>query len=466
MTRTLPAVPAPPAELPVVRGRRPSWRAAGILATVVGLVAVLFWALTVGGGRPEPGPAGLSEAGPLVEWALPAVTLAARVAAVGTVGTVLLAAVLLPGRTGAWSPAARRALGAASWWAVGWAGATAVGAALTLSRLVGVPPTALTWSSVRVFVGDTGAGRAALLVVVLASVLAVGARRCTRPGSARMLLAGALGALVAPVVLSGHSSGAGAHVVAATALALHVVAAGVWVGGLLALVTLGRHSGELAAAAARFSPVALLCLLVTAVSGVVAAGAVLGGVAALLGALGSGYGWLLMAKTSALVVLGLLGWQHRRRTLPRLHSGEPGSFRRFAAVEVLVMLATLAVAAALAASPPPPPSGAAAAGSGAPVAAAPQTAADPMAGHDHGELSVAVLIDGERFHVAGPVAAGSRVTVHNGTDREATITAADGSFDVVVPGRTLLTFPAPAEPGSYPFGSRHSTAFGDVLVVE
>jgi len=88
-----------------------------------------------------------------------------------------------------------------------------------------------------------------------------------------------------------------------------------------------------------------------------------------------------------------------------------------------------------------------------------------MAGHDHGELSVAVLIDGDRFHVAGPVAAGSRVTVHNAGDIEVTITAADGSFDVVVPPHALLTFPAPEAAGSYPFVSRHSSSFADVLEV-
>ncbi|MDK3258748.1 copper resistance D family protein [Blastococcus capsensis] len=441
-------------------------RGTGVALTGVALTALLLGSIELGATGAGPDSSGLAGAGPLVEWSLPVVTLAGRIAAVGTIGTLLFAAVLLPGGRAILSPAGRRAAAAASWWAVGWAGATALGAVLTLSRLVGVPPTALTWSSVRVFVDETGAGRAALLVAVLAAVLALGARRCTRPGTARVLLAGALGALVTPVALSGHASGAGDHVLAATALAVHVVAAGVWVGGLLALVTHGRSSGVLAPAVARFSPIALLCLLVTAVSGVVAAGAVLGGAAALLGALGSGYGWLLTAKTSALVVLGVLGWQHRRRTLPRLHAGEPGSFRRFAAVEVLLMLATLALAVALAASPPPQPATAAAAGPGSPGAAAPGTAADPMAGHDHGELSVAVLIDGERFHVAGPVAAGARVTVHNGTEREVTITAADGSFDVVVAGRSLITFLAPTEPGRYPFTSRHSAAFGDVLVVE
>ncbi|OMQ15933.1 hypothetical protein A7K94_0206030, partial [Modestobacter sp. VKM Ac-2676] len=63
------------------------------------------------------------------------------------------------------------------------------------------------------------------------------------------------------------------------------------------------------------------------------------------------------------------------------------------------------------------------------------------------------------------VAAGSRVTVHNGTDQAVTITAVDGAFDVEVPGRTLLTFPAPDQPGRYRFASEHSAAFTDVLVV-
>ena len=187
-------------------------------------------------------------------------------------------------------------------------------------------------------------------------------------------------------------------------------------------------------------------------------------------------------KTLGLTLLGGLGWQHRRRTMPRLQAGGPGAFRRLAVVELVVMGATVALAVALSASPPPagaaPPAGA---GSAAPApappgtpgtaagptpAAAPSTAADPMAGHDHGKLSVGVLIDATRFHVAGPVEAGSRVSVFNGTDQDVTITADDGSFDVPVTGHTLLTFLAPEEPGQYRFSSRHSAAFTDVLVVE
>ena len=88
-----------------------------------------------------------------------------------------------------------------------------------------------------------------------------------------------------------------------------------------------------------------------------------------------------------------------------------------------------------------------------------------MSSHDHGELSVTVLIDETRFHVSAAVSPDTAVTVHNPTPTEVTITALDGSFDVDVPGGTLMTFRAPDVPGSYPFESRHSGSFTGILVV-
>ncbi|MCZ2811828.1 CopD family protein [Modestobacter sp. VKM Ac-2979] len=435
---------------------RTRWRVPAATAAGVGLLAVLGWALVVGSGPAAPAASGLREAGPLVEWGGPVVTLAGRIAAVGTVGTLLFAAVLLPGGTGQLAPQARRAVTSAAVWALAWAVATVLGGLLTVSRLVGVAPTALDAASLRVFLADTGAGRAVLLVAGLTAVIVVAARSCSGRGGARLLLAGALTALVVPVVLSGHSSAAEDHLTAVSTLAVHVVAASLWVGGLGALLRYGR---ETPATAARFSAVALVCFAVTAVSGVLAAGVVLGGTGAVLAALGTGYGALLLGKTLGLTVVGVLGWLHRRRTLPQLREGRPGAFRRLAVVEVAVLLATVALAVALAASPPP-------VAAAVPSATAAPAAADPMAGHDHGELSVGVLVDEDRFHVAGPVAAGSRVTVHNASGQPVTITADDGSFDVDVAAGTLLTFPAPDQPGEYRFTSAHSATHTDVLVVE
>jgi hypothetical protein len=68
--------------------------------------------------------------------------------------------------------------------------------------------------------------------------------------------------------------------------------------------------------------------------------------------------------------------------------------------------------------------------------------------------------------VPRPVTPGSTVTVFNSSDGDVTITAADGAFDVDVPGHALTTFRAPDRPGRYAFGSRTDPAYQDVLVVE
>jgi putative copper resistance protein D len=442
-----------------------------VVAVTVGLVALLVLALAVGGGAPGAVASALDQTGPLVDWGVPISRLAARVAALGTVGALLFAAVLRPsGRT---LPAASvRVLRAASLWALAWAGTTALNGVLTLSELVGVPPASLTWSSVWTFVTEVATGRAALVGTVVAGLLALVARRCRGAAGAALLLAAALTALVVPAVLTGHSATAANHLLAVTNLSVHVVGATVWVGGLLALLLYGRD--DVAPAAARFSALALVCFLATGASGLLAAWLVLGGdIGALAAVAGTGYGWLLIGKTAGLAALGVFGWHHRRRTLPALSAGRRGSFGRFAAGETVVMLATIAVAVALSASPPPavgyPTASTQPGAPSAPSGQAAETPGEPgiddMAGHDHGELSVTVLVDETRFHVSAPVSPGDRVTVHNGTATEVTITASDGSFDVVVPARTLMTFAAPEEPGSYPFASRHSASFTGILVV-
>jgi putative copper export protein len=436
---------------------------AGAVIACVGVVALLGLALAVGGGGPS-GAGGFDQAGLLVDWGVPVARLAARIAALGTVGALLFAAVLHPsGRT---LPAAsRRAVRAASVWATAWAAAGAIHALLTFSQLVGG---AVTVSSLWIFVTELAAGRAALVVLTASVLVALGARRCRTTLGAALFLAVSVAGLVVPAVLTGHSAAADDHALAVTNLSVHVVAASVWVGGLVSLLVHGRDRDTLGPTAARLSSVALGCFLATGASGLLAAWLVLGSAPdGLSAALASGYGWLLIAKTAALTALGVFGWHHRRRTLSRLRAGRPGSFRRFAVVEAAVMLATVTLAVALSASPPSRAAGATSSGEpGQPVQATPsEQSADSMAGHDHGELSVSVLIDETRFHVSTPVDAASRVTVHNSTTTEVTITAADGSFDVVVPGHTLITFEAPAAPGTYPFHSRHSSSFSDVLTV-
>ncbi|WP_113839706.1 CopD family protein [Blastococcus sp. TF02A-26] len=462
MTALLPA--------PVVEGTAPARRStAGLGAAAgLGLGAVLVLALVVGGAAPTSPAPGLSAPGPLVDWGLPVVTLAVRIAALGTVGALLFAAVLLPGRV--LPGASRRAVRAASWWAAAWGVAAVVQAVLALARLVGVPPGRLTAESARVFLASAPAGDALFGSVAAAVVVAVGARRCTGSGTAGVLLVVAAAAgLVFPTVLTGHSAAAEDHLLTTATLAVHVVAACVWVSGLLAVLLHGRDGAVLPRVAGRFSAVALVAATAVGGSGLLAGWLVLAEGAGLLAGLASGYGVLLVGKTLALAALLALGRHHRRRTLPRLAGGATGSFRRFAAVEVAVMLATVALAVALAASPPPaaaaPPAGTAAAATGPAPAADPAEEFSPPPGHDHGDLVVPVLVDPGGFTVTEPVTAGAVVTVHNPTDTDVTLTAEDGSFDAVIPSGSLTSFPAPGTPGSYPFTSRHSAEFTGVLEV-
>jgi copper transport protein len=130
---------------------------------------------------------------------------------------------------------------------------------------------------------------------------------------------------------------------------LHVGAAAVWIGGLLALaIGLPRAGRRLsaeerarfgAALVPRLSAIALVSVLVIAATGLIRALSELSAVSQLWS---SGYGRAILVKTGLLAVLISLGWLNRFRLLPRL---QLGALRRNVAVE-LVVLAGLVVAVA------------------------------------------------------------------------------------------------------------------------
>lgn len=485
--------------LPGARAVRPA--AAQLRSGIVGLVVAavtgaLVVALVVGGGAPVATGPGLPDAGPVTGWGLPAAELVARLLAVVVVGRLVLAAVLVPAGA-AGDPRARRVVPATTGWVVLWLSAEVAALLLTASSLYAVPVTGLSGSAVVGLLTTLPVGRAAAVVALLLLALVLGCAAATRTWHARLLLPVALVAVTVPVVLGGHSAGADDHLAAVTTLTAHVVSASVWVGGLAALLSTGRGHAWTTTAVRRFSTLALGCVAVLAITGVLAA--VLLGGSPTWAVLTHGWGRLLGAKTILLLALAGLGLAHRRRTLPALAAGRPGALLRLGAVEVALMAVTIAVSVALSASPAPAPAQApedrapsdtgpvggeggpgqarqdAAPDSGLPSArstgrpadgAAPAgTATDDMSGHDHGELSVTVLVDDERFHVSGPVRPGQRVTVYNGSTSEVTLTATDGSFDATAPARTFITFEAPAVPGSYRFASSHDVRFSDRLTV-
>ncbi|MCW3020192.1 MAG: copper resistance protein CopC [Solirubrobacterales bacterium] len=150
---------------------------------------------------------------------------------------------------------------------------------------------------------------------------------------------------------------------------LHVGAASVWVGGiaclLLALPRATRQldgperSRLLLAALARFSPIALSCVVVIALTGIIQAYI---DVRSVHGLLHSTYGALIIVKTVLLASLIGIGWVNRERVIPALErivgdGRSPGGIgalaRRTLRSELALMLCVFAVTAALISYAPP-----------------------------------------------------------------------------------------------------------------
>jgi cytochrome c oxidase assembly factor CtaG len=175
------------------------------------------------------------------------------------------------------------------------------------------------------------------------------AARLTLSTTTAATLAIAAVAVALPPVFAGHAAAAGNHQIAVSTLLIHVSAVLVWTGGLIALVLSRRLPTEaLTRAAHRYSTAALWCFGLVAVSGVGNAWVRLPSVDALIG---SSYGRLVLLKSVALLALAMIGFTHRRRTLPALAAGRRGAFTRLACVELLVMATTIGIAVGLSRTP-------------------------------------------------------------------------------------------------------------------
>ncbi|WP_233583948.1 cytochrome c oxidase assembly protein [Micromonospora sp. CV4] len=350
------AAPAEPAPMSTGRSRSYAQRAGSaafgwltIVAICASGVALLLLGLRVGGALTAAIP-GLPDAGPATTWALPVVRLISDGLATVTVGMLVTAAFLLPGDGRTVSPHGYLLLRRASAAALGWAAVALSLMVLTVSDLLGQPLETLKPATVVSFATTISQGQSLMLQAGLALTVALLARAGVSRGLAATVTILALVAVLPPA-FTGHSAGAGNHQIAVTSLALHVLAAAVWIGGLVALLMV-RRTRLLAEAAVRYSRLALGCFVAVTVSGLANAAVRLGAIDQLWL---SRYGWLVLGKLAALLVLGVLGAAHRSRTLPALRAGKPWAFGRLAAGELTVFAATVGLAVALSRSPTPVP---------------------------------------------------------------------------------------------------------------
>ena len=319
---------------------------------------------------------------------------------------------------------------------------TAVGAAFFRFFVGAVPVRLLLGAYLLVFVGVSGLlhnvpvasrfGGAMVGVAIVAAVAALlAALAPVAPALERAAFGVAFVLLPGPSI-AGHALDRGRTPIEAVADVIHVAAASIWFGGLVAL-GLALRRGDGLRLLRRFSNIALVSVGVLGATGVIRALAELDTVSQLWT---TGYGRALIVKTVLLAGLVAAGWVNRYRLVPQRRVE---GLRRSVSAE-LVLLAGLVVAVAFLTDLRPGRDRAAAAAS---VAAGPPPlpARDMVVqGREAGDYAVALGVrpPGEEVTVLGPQGTGVnglRVTV-NGVALGACGSGCYGGF---VPLRRVAT---------------------------
>ena len=321
-----------------------------LILAAVAVVAVVIPAGLLGGAFAAP-VSGLPDAGAIVRWGLPVVRAVHDLAAASTVGLLVAAATIIPEAraTSRRIIAARYAAASGVVWVV----AGLVGLIFTFAGLSGSKLTDPTFGAqLQAFVLQLELLRVAMISSAIALVVALGAAVVRRRSGMVALAVLSILAML-PLSLAGHAADAPSHDTAVTALAVHLVSAVMWVGGLLALAMLRPLLGTaLGVSVQRYSTLAGWCFAGVAVSGLANAWIRVGSI----DNLGSSYGALVILKVVALAVLGVAGWRQRLRVVDRIATDPLAGrlFGRLALIELVVMGAAFALGTVLSRSAPPP----------------------------------------------------------------------------------------------------------------
>lgn len=330
-------------------------------------LAVLWVALGAAGAT---APREVLDPGTLVRWGLPLATSVHHLAMSITWAGLVFATTVVPRRapaTGTGQTAARqtrlehpafaRAMTVAAAAAAVWTLAAVTIIVLSYADTIGAPVSGsaeftaqLGYYVSRLIPGQAWAVTAA--TAALTTTLAVLARS---PGPVAATTVVALAAVI-PLSQLGHVAGVDDHNGAVNALALHLLGAGIWTGGIIVLALLTpllTHpaAGHRAARSVlvRFSALAGVAFALVLISGIINTAYRIGG----WDGLNSGYGALVIAKTIATVVLGVLGYLNRRAITAATPT--PGRVWRLITVEVFILCAVMALGVALGRTPTPVP---------------------------------------------------------------------------------------------------------------
>ncbi|MFR9730964.1 cytochrome c oxidase assembly protein [Saccharopolyspora sp. MS10] len=316
--------------------RRIPWIAGTSLAVLISAAVAAL------GGAEVYALVGLPDPGAVVRFGIGVVRLVADGSAAISLGALVFAVLCTSPRSGGGiAPdgfAAVRAGGAAAWV---WAVAAALMIPFEMADTTGQPLRRVLGPEA--FTGLFGAlyePTAWAITALVAAVVATCARLALRWRPALGLAALAAFGLLPPAVV-GHSASNAGHDLATNAIVLHVLAAALWLGVLVAVAAhLRRGGAHRELVLRRYRALAGVCWAVLAFSGLVDALVLMP-----LGDLGrTVFGVLVLAKIVLLVVLGGCGWWVRRRVR---------SPAALLGAELVLLLISTGVSMGLAHTPPP-----------------------------------------------------------------------------------------------------------------
>lgn len=279
-------------------------------------------------------------------WALPIDLWVGNIAIALTIGFALIGGVLAP------RPDSRSGRNA-SLAALVWLTTLVVQAILSVSEILALSvadslDTTILWS----LLSQTTLGRVMLIQFVVVAFVALLAWVVLGRATGLIVTGGAMFAAFLPG-FTGHSGISHGHPAATISLGLHIIAASVWIGGLIAVFSyVQRGAADGAVVLRRFSVLALLSVIVLAETGLVNASLRLYGLPSLVT---STYGALVLAKITVLIVLIGYGWRQRQHLAEVINDGAGGTaaLARITIVEVAWMGVALGLSVALVRTAPP-----------------------------------------------------------------------------------------------------------------
>ncbi|WP_197462590.1 cytochrome c oxidase assembly protein [Microbacterium sp. T32] len=314
---------------------------------VVSAVAALVCSLAIGGGA---APLQLADAGPLARWGLPVSKLVVNMSAAGMGGALFVALFTLRVEQRGFELVLDVAAISAAIFTVASAVTGFFSFIVIFNPALNAGPEF--GSQLGRYLVQTDGGRVWLITTIAGAILAVFAFAVRSWGGTATVALLALAALV-PMGTQGHSGDEASHQQATTAIVIHIIAAAIWLGGLLLLAVIRSVTPEreMATVLMRFSTIAVITFVLVAFSGTVRAAIGL----ETFGALASPYGLILIVKVVALTAIGVLGAIYRRRLLRKMRA-DPNNSKTFwllMSAELALMGIASGAAGALARTPPP-----------------------------------------------------------------------------------------------------------------